>query len=60
LTLLDDAASVDGAGGADVGGAPPSLSFVSPSSLSGAGTTTGGVGTVLVGAAFFFSSPSDS
>jgi hypothetical protein len=44
------------AGATDADGVPPSLSFVSPSSLSGATTTTAGG----VGADFFLSSPSVS
>jgi hypothetical protein len=59
--LLDSAA---GAGAVEVDGVPPSLSFVSPSSLS---MTSGcGVGATVAGTGaedtfdFFFSSPSES
>ncbi len=66
LALVPVVDSNIGATGAEADGVPPSLSFVSPSSLSGASTRTGwGVGMVVIGAVvdeldFFFSSPSES
>lgn len=64
LVPVDDS---DGGGsvGADADGVPPSLSFVSPSSLSAASTGAagcgvGGAAAGIVDVDFFFSSPSES